>query len=133
VEGLPGGENLRYPKCARQGHLLVTTRDPTSEYFDNFAVFRPDRQVLEPLGKLPLGYPNWTRDGRSFCGLNPEAGRIDCYSLATGQLTPLADLRGMPQVVAMVVPWMGLDATDAPLVTRDVSTRDMYALDWEAP
>ena len=29
--------------------------------------------------------------------------------------------------------WMGLDATDAPLVTRDVSTFDLYALDWEAP
>jgi len=28
---------------------------------------------------------------------------------------------------------MGLDAADAPLVTRDVSTRDIYALDWEAP
>ena len=83
VEGLPGGEDLRYPKCARQGHLLVMMRDPTTKYFDNFAVFRPDRQVLEPLGKLPLGYPNWTRDGRSFCGLNPAAGRIDCYSLAT--------------------------------------------------
>ena len=39
----------------------------------------------------------------------------------------------MPLVVAMVQPWMGLDATDAPLVTRDVSTRDIYALDWEAP
>ena len=29
--------------------------------------------------------------------------------------------------------WMGLDATDAHLVTRDVSTFGLYALDWEAP
>jgi len=28
---------------------------------------------------------------------------------------------------------MGLDATHAPLVTRDASTVDLYALDWEAP
>ena len=133
VEGLPGGEDLMYPKCARQGHLLVMMRDPTTKYFDNFAVFRPERRVLEPLGKLPLGYPNWTRDGGSFCGMNPAAGRIDCYSLETRRLTPLVDLRSMPLVVAMVTPWMGLDATDAPLVTRDVSTRDIYALDWEAP
>jgi len=28
---------------------------------------------------------------------------------------------------------MGLDAIDAPLVTRHGSTRDIYALDWEAP
>jgi hypothetical protein len=28
---------------------------------------------------------------------------------------------------------MGLDETDTPLVTRDVTTADLYALDFDAP
>jgi hypothetical protein len=31
------------------------------------------------------------------------------------------------------IPWMGLAPDDAPLVTRDLSTGELYALDWEAP
>jgi len=45
----------------------------------------------------------------------------------------VADLRDVALAAQEGVGWMGLDATDTPLVTRDVSTIDLYALDWEAP
>jgi hypothetical protein len=29
--------------------------------------------------------------------------------------------------------WMGLAADDSPVLLRDATTEDLYALDWEAP
>ncbi len=30
-------------------------------------------------------------------------------------------------------PWVGLTPDDSPLVMRDITLAEMYALDWEAP
>ena len=80
-----------------------------------------------------LMYPTWTHGGRSFCGLGQSDNRIHCYSFNERRYTTLADLghtRLLPWVVA---PWMGLDLDDSPMVMQDVSSMDLYALDWEAP
>jgi uncharacterized protein len=45
----------------------------------------------------------------------------------------IADLGNLTLAREEGVPWMGLDATEAPLVTRDATTVDLYSLDWEAP
>ena len=66
-------------------------------------------------------------------GLNIDESRIERYSLATRHSEPIADVRRLRLVTDGVVPWMGLAADDSPLVTRDHSTGDLYALDWEAP
>ena len=76
--------------------------------------------------------PNWTRDGQALIGLNGNS--IERFSLATRHSEVIADVRSL--TLAQVPGsnrWMGLDATDAPLVTRDATTFDLYALDWEAP
>jgi hypothetical protein len=78
-------------------------------------------------------YANWTRDGQSLIGLNSSEPCIERFSLATRRSEVIADLRGLTLATQEGVRWMGLDATDAPLVTRDATTVDLYALDWEAP
>jgi hypothetical protein len=91
-----------------------------------------DRGRWERLGFMPIGYPNWSPDGQSFTGLNGNS--IERFSLATRHSEVIADHRSLTLArVQGGTRWMGLDATDAPFVTRDVSTFDLYALDWEAP
>ena len=68
-----------------------------------------------------------------FIGLNTVDSRIERYSLATRRSEPIADVRGLRLVVRGAVTWMGLAPDDSPLVTRDHSTGELYALDWEAP
>ena len=44
------------------------------------------------------------------------------------------DLAQTPLVMSDYGSWMGLaGANDSPVVLRDRGTRDLYALDWEAP
>ena len=52
---------------------------------------------------------------------------------AAGARIVIADLRGLTLATHEGVGWMGLDATGAPLIARDATTVDLYALDWEAP
>lgn len=82
---------------------------------------------------MPIGYPNWSPDGQSFTGLNGATRRIERWSRATGRLEPVADVSDIPLLAWEVVPWMGLAPDGSPMVVRDRSTRDLYALDWEAP
>jgi len=59
--------------------------------------------------------------------------RVERWSRATGRVEVVADVRNLPRLVWVGVPWMGLTADGSPLIVRDRSTRDLYALDWEAP
>jgi hypothetical protein len=57
----------------------------------------------------------------------------DTATVATRRSEGIADVGSLTLASQQSVPWMGLDETEAPLVARDVSTNDLYALDWEAP
>jgi hypothetical protein len=134
VSSFDGAEDLLYPKCGPQGQLLAMRPAGVGDISRPEAqmVYRPRRGVWEEIGP-DLAYPTWTRDGQSFCGLAPYANRIDCYSFATRRFETLVEIGENPLLAWVDVPWMGLDADDNPLVMFDRSTRDLYALDWEAP
>jgi hypothetical protein len=125
---MPGAETLRYPKCSRQGDLLAAGPD------GHLRARRRDAQSWEDLGPPgSLAYPNWTRDSGAFCGYDVASSRIACFSMASRQLTVMADDLPFPLLSWLGNAWMGLDAEDRPLVTADRSTIGFYALDWEAP
>jgi Tol biopolymer transport system component len=126
VSTVPGTENLRFPKCAREGHVLA-------QGGDSFRVRWAGRSDWEDIDLSNLVYPNWTRDGKAIVGLSLEPQRVVRVSLETGRRETLAELGTTPLVVWVGVPWMGLAADDSPLVTVDRGTRGLYAFDWEAP
>ena len=131
VEQVPGTESLRWPKCSKQGDVVATSAE-TSGW--RTRVLRNGSNVWEDLGPFILGYPNWTRDGRSYCGEDVVTShRIQCFSLASRLLVTLAEVPPFPRRGWVGSAWMGLDAEDRPLVVADRSTTALYALDWEAP
>jgi hypothetical protein len=80
---------------------------------------------------LGLGFANWTRDGEAVVG---ERGRrVVRLSPVTGQIEWEVDLSGVRLLRAHGVGWMGLAPDGSPLIMRDRSTRDISALEWEAP
>jgi hypothetical protein len=133
VVPLLGSGALNGPKCGPQGQILATKT--TSPPFTSLVVRWPDRKEWEAVPSAPsvLLYPTWTRDGQSFCGLGQSDNRIWCYSFKERRYTTLADVGRSRLLPWVVVPWMGLDLDNSPMVMRDVSTMDLYALDWEAP
>jgi len=48
-------------------------------------------------------------------------------------LEKVASLEGVQRFQANFGPWSGLAPDDSPLVTRDNSNQEIYALDWAAP
>jgi hypothetical protein len=42
-------------------------------------------------------------------------------------------LRDVPRSAGTFGPWTGLAPDDSPLIQRDTSLDEIYALDWEAP
>lgn len=132
VSALPGGERFLYPKCSRSGDILAMEAVAGSP--DGVAWrFESRTGVFTRLGTSSLSYPTWTRDGRAVVGLNVRTHRIERRRLDSGRVEVVADLSGVPVVGILGAPWMGLAADDSPLVLRDRSTREFYALDWEVP
>jgi Tol biopolymer transport system component len=129
---LPGAEELRFPKCSSRGDVLAMGKSSVG-VGPPYWIFRADQGTWEPLGRLPLAHPTWLPDGQSFIGLDYLAMRLERWSRATRRLEPFADLRDLPLVAWVDNPWMGLGPDGSPLVMRNRSTRDLYALDWEAP
>jgi hypothetical protein len=137
VVPLKGGEELIYPKCGPHGAILASRKTPDEtgrERPSTFMLFRPERGTWEDFGPERLGFPNWTRDGRLLCGLSlPSADRIECYSFESGRWQTVAETGDLPLFNWTGFPWIGLDIDDNPLVVVDRSTRELFAIDWEAP
>jgi Tol biopolymer transport system component len=78
-----------------------------------------------------FAYATWSRDGRSLYFLrytsDPAILRIP---VTGGEATVIVGLKGFPYTGTFRV-WLGLDPDDAPLLLRDVSTSDVYALTLE--
>jgi hypothetical protein len=116
-------EGLDAPKCGPQGQILAM-RVATASFVVRWT---PDG-AWEDIGPSRGYYPSWTRDGRRFCSL--VGPRVECYSFASrrfeavaepGDITPIPGMGGGR--------WLGLDLDDSPMIVRDVSTTDLYALD----
>jgi hypothetical protein len=132
VTPFPGGERFLYPKCSRGGDVLAVEYVADSPDAIHWVLQRGAR-TWRRLGPSSLTYPTWTRDGRAYVGFDVRSRHIERRRLDTGRLEVVADLADVPIVATMGAPWMGLAADDSPLVLRDRTTRDFYALDWEAP
>jgi hypothetical protein len=130
----PGAERLAFPKCSAEGRIFALERVPSrSASSRDSRIFLPERGTWEPVVVPGFVYANWTRDGQALLGFNPEAGRIERFSLLSHRSEALVDRPGVPLVSQEAAAWMGVDATDAPLVTRDATTVDLYTIDWAAP
>ena len=85
--------------------------------------------------KTNVGSTNWSADSKYIyfdTGLseNPAFYRV---RVADRKLERLADLKGFRRVVSGLLPWSGVTPDGAPLLLRDISSQEVYALDFEAP
>jgi Tol biopolymer transport system component len=133
VSRLPGSESMAYPKCSPAGDVLAMQRPAEGAALPVYWALFAGRNDWERLGDLSLTHPNWSRDGQSFVGLDTRTRRIERWSKTTRRLETVAEVGDIPLVSWVHAPWMGLAPDGSPLVVRDRSTRDLYALDWEAP
>jgi Tol biopolymer transport system component len=127
---LPGSEKLYCPRWSPDGrYISATTADGQKlMLFD-----AKGRKWLEP-ENLPEGCPAWSHDGKylyfqSFDVKEPAFFRMRISDRKRERLAEI-DLR---RNVAGWLWWNGLTPDDSPLVLRDESNEEIYALDGLVP
>jgi hypothetical protein len=97
-------------------------------------LFDSNSQKWVELGNLQEGCPTWSRDGtylyfQSFDAKDPAFYRIR-ISDKTRELVASINFRRRG---AEPYWWNGLTPDDSPLVMRDESVAEIYALEWQVP
>jgi len=129
VSTLPGSKGFLSPRWSPDGRYLVALPFAShSLMFFDFAT-----QKWEEITKLSLGFPNWSKNGDYVYFLHgenePSVMRI---RIRDGKLERVADLKNFRQTGYWTF-WLGMAPDDSPLLLRDTGTKEIYALDWQAP
>ena len=84
--------------------------------------------------KMDVGFTDWSKAGKYLyfdTGLSedPAVYRVR----AADRKLRVADLKGLRRLVFAWTPWSGVAPDGAPLLLRDISSQEVYALDFEVP
>ena len=121
---IPGSDGLAYPRWSPDGNSIVAIAAGRAKLMlFNFAT-----QRWEEIFEGSISYPGWSHDGRFVYFMNnTDVLRV---RIADHKVEKVASLTGLPLKYQS-----GLDLApdDSPLVLRDTTVRELYALDWVAP
>ncbi|HTS57453.1 MAG TPA: protein kinase [Terriglobales bacterium] len=131
VATIPDSKGMFTPQCSPDGrYIAVSSRDGQKLMLFDFTA----QNWLELL-KTNVGYVNWSTDSKYIyydtgLGSNPAFYRV---RVADRKVERVADLKGLRRLFFAWLPWSGVTPDGAPLVPLDISTQEVYALDFEAP
>jgi hypothetical protein len=85
-----------------------------------------------------IGYPNWSHDGRYiYFEVNPhqdQPARIDRIRIRDRKIETVFRLQNVGRAVSgSFVEWSSLAPDDSPLLSCDISTHEIYALQLNFP
>jgi Tol biopolymer transport system component len=126
---LPGSDGLYSPRWSPNGRYIAAI--PLDSL--RLMIFDRTTQKWSELAKLFVAYPNWSRDGRYiyFDGTQDNKESIFRVQVSDGKLERLFSLDGFQPAGGPFGIWSGLAPDGTPLVVRDASIQEIYALDWE--
>jgi len=128
---LPGSDGLFSPRWSPDGrYLSAITLDSL-----HFMLFDFNTQKWSELANIFVAYPNWSRDGRYlyFDGILDNREAFYRLQISTGKLERLFSMKGLPLAGGAFGIWTGLGPDESPLLARDASIQEIYAIDWDAP
>jgi Tol biopolymer transport system component len=127
VAFVPGSQGTTFPRWSPDGHRIAALASGA----DGLRVFDRAASRWTPYPIKGAEFPSWSKDGRSiyFLRENQEPGIYRIF-VGDGKVEKLADLKGY-RIAGIEDSWMGLDASDAPMLLRDLDTDDIFALSFE--
>ena len=128
---LPESDGLYSPRWSPDGRYIVAiTLDSLK-----FMLFDFTTQKWTNLANVFVAYPTWSRDGRYvyFDGILDNQESYFRVQIADGKLERLFSLKGFQAAGGAFGNWSGLAPDETPLLVRDASIQEIYALDVEMP
>ena len=118
------------PRWSPDGRQIAALRADPSEAL---MLYDSGRQKWEELRKS-AAFPNWSRDGRYIYFDDPYRDDPAIYRvrISDRRLERLATLDPGKLAWAIVGKWTGLGPDDSPMVLRDTSVEEIFALHWNA-
>ncbi len=137
VSTVPGSEGLFSPRWSPDGRYIVALTSLTPLSVDQFRLklFNFTTHKWADLGDLAdVGYPSWSRDGQYIYFDRNLGSGLYRQRLSDSKLELLGSTRDIELVtLGDLGVWTGLAPDGSPLVLRQASIQEIYALDWEAP
>lgn len=131
ITTIPDPQNIILPAASPDGRYVAAT----SVDGQKLMLLELSSRKWSELLKMNVGFTNWSPDSKYIyfdTGLS-ENHAVYRVRVADRRLERLADLKGLRQVVFTGFPWSGVTPNGAPLLLRDVSSQEVYALDFEIP
>ena len=130
VEPLAGSEGLFSPRWSPDGFIVALASSS-----QKLMLYDHTTQKWSEAANDRAGYPAWSRNGRSVCFLetSQDDRAIWRFRIGDQKLEPVVSLKDFRQPPTTFGGWIGLDPNDVPLALRDLTTQEIYALEWQTP
>jgi len=131
ISPLPGARQLFSPRWSPDGRYIAAVTDDSLKLM----LFDRVNQQWQELVSLPIGYPSWSHDGQYlyFDTTLTDDAAFFRVRVSDHKLERLVSLKGLRRYSGQFGPWTSLAPDDSPLLVRDTSSQEIYALDWQAP
>jgi eukaryotic-like serine/threonine-protein kinase len=126
---LPGSDGLYSPRWSPDGRYIAAI--PLDSL--KLMLFDLSTQKWTELARIFVAYPTWSRDARYlyFDGILDNQEGYYRVQISDHKLERIFSLKGFQAAGGEFGNWSGLAPDESPLLVRDASIQEIYALDWE--
>ena len=130
ISHLPGSQGFFSPRVSPDGrYVAALTADSKKLMLYEFSA-----RKWTPLAHATFAYDNWSHDSRYVYLEDYSRGDdIVRVSIRGGPPEVLGTVKDVPRGSDPWASWLGLGPDDAPLLMRDQSTQEIYALELQLP
>jgi Tol biopolymer transport system component/DNA-binding winged helix-turn-helix (wHTH) protein len=131
ISVLPQAAQLFSPRWSPNGRYIAAITNDSQK----LVVFDRSTQRWADLVSMPIGYPSWSHDGQYlyFDTTLTDDPAFYRMRISDRKLERLVSLKGYQGFWGQFGAWTGLAPDDSPLIVRDASSQEIYALDWQLP
>ena len=128
---VPGSDGLGQPRCSPDGrYIAAVSRDGKKLRLYELATGH-----WSDLAAHDIGFLQWSFDNKYVYFDTGTSKELAVYRvrISDRKLERVADLQNFRRSVDPWVSWMGLTPDGSPLLTRDIGSQEVYALDFDEP
>jgi Tol biopolymer transport system component len=127
---VPDSDGLWSPRWSPDGRYIAALSSDALRLL----LFDFEARKWTELAKASFGNLNWSQNSQ-YIYFDTFGQEVAFFRVRVrdGRIERIVELKDVPRAIGTFGPWTGLDPDGSPLIQRDASFDEIYALDWEAP